>query len=89
MVGFRIAPAYVTRTDDLYGQITISLEAADPDLGHTMCFYGVGNHGGGPTKGNIEYILENKHSFLTPSCASARPRRSSTPWPNDAAGFRW
>lgn len=63
VVGFRIAPAYVTRTDDLYGQITISLEAADPDLGHTMCFYGVGNHGGGPTKGNIEYILENKHSF--------------------------
>lgn len=63
VVGFRIAPAYVTRTHDLYGQISISLEAADPDLGHTMCFYGVGNHGGGPTKGNIEYILENKDSF--------------------------
>jgi alpha-mannosidase len=63
VVGFRIAPAYVTRTHDLYGQIMISLEAADPDLGHTMCFYGVGNHGGGPTKGNIEYVLENKHSF--------------------------
>jgi alpha-mannosidase len=63
VIGFRISPAYVTRTDDLYGQITIALEAADPDLGHTMCFYGVGNHGGGPTKGNIEYILENTRSF--------------------------
>jgi alpha-mannosidase len=63
VVGFRIAPAYVTRTHDLYGQISISLDGADPDLGHTMCFYGVGNHGGGPTKGNIEYILENTHSF--------------------------
>jgi alpha-mannosidase len=63
VVGFRISPAYVTRTDDLYGQISISLEAADPGLGHTMCFYGVGNHGGGPTKGNIEYILENRDSF--------------------------
>ena len=63
VVGFRISPAYVTRTDDLYGQISISLEGADPALGHTMCFYGVGNHGGGPTKGNIEYILENKNSF--------------------------
>jgi alpha-mannosidase len=63
VIGFRISPAYVTRTDDLYGQISISLEAADPDLGHTMCFYGVGNHGGGPTKGNIEYILENRNSF--------------------------
>jgi alpha-mannosidase len=63
VVGFRISPAYVTRTDDLYGQISISLEAADPALGHTMCFYGVGNHGGGPTKGNIEYILENRNAF--------------------------
>ena len=63
VVGFRISPAYVTRTDDLYGQISISLEAADPGLGHTMCFYGVGNHGGGPTKGNIEYILENRNTF--------------------------
>lgn len=63
VIGFKIAPAYVTRTDDLYGQISIALDEAHPDLGHTMCFYGVGNHGGGPTKGNIEYILENIHSF--------------------------
>jgi alpha-mannosidase len=63
VIGFRIAPVYVTRSDDLYGQITLSIEAADPDLGHTMCFYGVGNHGGGPTKGNIEYILENADAF--------------------------
>ncbi|MBW3635106.1 MAG: alpha-mannosidase, partial [Armatimonadetes bacterium] len=60
VIGFRIAQAYVTRTDDLYGQIQLALEAADEKLGHTMCFYGVGNHGGGPTKGNIEYILENR-----------------------------
>lgn len=63
VLGFRITPAYVTRTDDLYGQIMLSAEAADEDLGHTMCFYGVGNHGGGPTKGNIEYILEHANSF--------------------------
>jgi alpha-mannosidase len=63
VIGFRIAPAYVTRTDDLYGQIMLSVEAADRELGHTMCFYGVGNHGGGPTKANIEYILEHKNKF--------------------------
>ena len=61
VTAFRIAQAYVTRTDDLYGQIQLTLEAADAKLGHTMCFYGVGNHGGGPTKGNIEYILENQN----------------------------
>ena len=64
VLGFRISPNYVTHADNLYGQIMISAEAADPDLGHTMCFYGVGNHGGGPTKGNIEYIIANRHAFL-------------------------
>jgi alpha-mannosidase len=63
VVGFRISPAYVTFSDDLYGQIMLSIEAADHGLGHTMCFYGVGNHGGGPTKANIEYILENARAF--------------------------
>ena len=63
VVGFRISPAYVTFSEDLYGQIMLSIEAANPELGHTMCFYGVGNHGGGPTKGNIEYILENARAF--------------------------
>ena len=60
VIGFRIAQAYVTRTDELYGQIMLTLDAADSSLEHTMCFYGVGNHGGGPTKGNIEYILNNR-----------------------------
>jgi alpha-mannosidase len=63
VIGFRIFPAYVTFSDDLYGQIMLSIEAANPDLGHTMCFYGVGNHGGGPTKANIEYIIENARAF--------------------------
>jgi alpha-mannosidase len=63
VLGFRIAPCYVTRSDDLYGQIMLTLEAADPKLGHTMCFYGVGNHGGGPTKANIQYILEHAEAF--------------------------
>ena len=53
-----------------------------------MCYYGVGNHGGGPTKGNIEYILENKHSFAgaelrfsTPQAYfdAVAPRRESLP----------
>ena len=63
VIGFRIPAPYTTRTDDLYGQIMLSLDAADAALGHVMCFYGVGNHGGGPTKGNIEYILNNRHAF--------------------------
>jgi alpha-mannosidase len=60
VLGFRIYPGYVSRTDDLYGQVMLAVEAADPAVGHTMCFYGVGDHGGGPTRRNIEWILENR-----------------------------
>lgn len=63
LLGFRIGGSYVTRSDNLFGQIALALEATDPAVGHTMCFYGVGNHGGGPTKANIEYILEHRDSF--------------------------
>ena len=63
LTAFRIIPLYVTRSDDLWGQIQLAIENANPGLGHTMCFYGVGNHGGGPTKANIEYILENRDAF--------------------------
>lgn len=63
VLGFRIFPAYVTRTDDLYGQVMLAAEAADPAVGETMCFYGVGDHGGGPTKGNIEWILEHRDAL--------------------------
>lgn len=63
VLAFRIPGAYTTRADDLYGQIMLALDVADRELGHVMCFYGVGNHGGGPTKGNIEYILEHKDAF--------------------------
>lgn len=63
LIGFRIAPTYVTRCDDLYGQIDLSIHAADAVLGHTMMFYGLGNHGGGPTKANIEWLLEHRDAF--------------------------
>lgn len=62
-LGYRIPQSYVTRTHDLYGQIMLAADAADPKLGHIMCFYGVGNHGGGPTKQNIAYILEHQNAF--------------------------
>jgi alpha-mannosidase len=59
----RIMPTYATQTDDLYGQISLAIEAANDGLGHALCFYGAGNHGGGPTKKNIEYILANARAW--------------------------
>ena len=46
----RVTPWYLTRYEDLEPVIRQSA-AAGSALGHAMCFYGVGNHGGGPTKG--------------------------------------
>ncbi|MFM7179856.1 MAG: glycoside hydrolase family 38 C-terminal domain-containing protein [Verrucomicrobiales bacterium] len=63
VIGFRIAPCYVTRSDDLHGQIDLTVKAADRAFGHTMMFYGLGNHGGGPTKANIEWLLEHRDAF--------------------------
>lgn len=63
VIGFRIAPCYVTRSDDLHGQIDLTVKAADPAFGHTMMFYGLGNHGGGPTKANIEWLLDHRDAF--------------------------
>lgn len=59
LTAFRIVPGYVANFADLGGQVREAVEAADPSLGHTMCFYGVGNHGGGPSKAMIDWILAN------------------------------
>jgi alpha-mannosidase len=63
VIGYRIAPCYVTRSDDLHGQLDLTLKAVAPGFGHTMMFYGLGNHGGGPTKANIEWLLEHRDAF--------------------------
>ena len=60
---YRISPHYRTRSHELYGQIMESVESGSLSLGHTLCFYGVGNHGGGPTKENIEYIRDHRDAF--------------------------
>lgn len=63
VIGFRIVPGYTARTRDLRDRIITAVEAADPRIGHAMCFYGVGNHGGGPTRDSVEYILEHRDAF--------------------------
>jgi len=63
VIAFRISPGYVANFAELTGQMKIAIEGTDPAIGHTMCFYGVGNHGGGPSKAMIEWIIANRHSF--------------------------
>jgi alpha-mannosidase len=63
VIAFRINPGYVANFADLTGQVEIAIESAHHALGHTMCFYGVGNHGGGPSKAMIEWIIANRKAF--------------------------
>src|SRR6056297_2930320 len=56
---FRISNAYTVHEEDLTEQINHVLADSMKDIPYTMCFYGVGNHGGGPTKEQIRYIIEH------------------------------
>jgi alpha-mannosidase len=60
---FRIIPGYAFFVTDLHDHIMQAVAHADPALGHTMCFYGVGNHGGGPTRLQLDWILEHRTAF--------------------------
>lgn len=47
---------YASGRDDIEDNIMRAYEQTQAPLHHVMCFYGVGNHGGGPTIENIEAI---------------------------------
>ncbi len=53
---FRIAQAYTTRVVDQTEHIAAALQANVAELDQVMCFFGVGNHGGGPTKAQIDNV---------------------------------
>ena len=53
---FRIAGAYTTRAVDQEAHILDAVAAKPASLDATMCFFGVGNHGGGPTRAQIENV---------------------------------
>lgn len=56
VLGYRIPFEYCSPPGDVAGQTEKSLAQLDRTLGDVMVFYGVGNHGGGPTRANIESI---------------------------------
>lgn len=56
VLAYRIPFEYGSGPGDIVGQTEKSLQALDDRAGDQMIFYGVGNHGGGPTIANIESI---------------------------------
>ncbi len=56
VLAYRIPHEYCSPAGGVDGQVDKSLGQLDRTLGDLMVFYGVGNHGGGPTKANIDSI---------------------------------
>jgi alpha-mannosidase len=56
VLAYRIPYEYGSPPGDVGGQADKSLGAVDHALGEVMIYFGVGNHGGGPTRANIESI---------------------------------
>jgi alpha-mannosidase len=59
VTAFRIAGPYCTHAADLREHVETALAAMPDGAGHTMCFYGVGDHGGGPTREQIIWLAEH------------------------------
>ncbi|MDR3708347.1 MAG: glycoside hydrolase family 38 C-terminal domain-containing protein [Capsulimonadaceae bacterium] len=60
---FRIAHLYLTRWPINRAHIESALTELPEGIRHTMCFIGLGNHGGGPTEKQIAWLQENADSF--------------------------
>ncbi|MEA3337887.1 MAG: glycoside hydrolase family 38 C-terminal domain-containing protein [Chloroflexota bacterium] len=66
VLAFRITASYTSRTGDQAKHIQQAVDAKPTGLSHTMCFFGLGNHGGGPTRQQIENVqaIAGTHSDL-------------------------
>lgn len=71
---YRIPHEYCSSGTDLGYQIDKSLAQLPPDAPELMVFYGVGNHGGGPTKANLDSIRRLDATGGPPSLRCGAPR---------------
>ncbi|NLE46215.1 MAG: alpha-mannosidase [Chloroflexi bacterium] len=56
VLAFRITASYGSRSTDHEEHIDQAIQATPSQLSDTMCFFGVGNHGGGPTREQIDNV---------------------------------
>ena len=75
VTAFRISTAYLaTSVSGLISNIHATVAAADRRVGHAMCFYGVGDHGGGPTRAQIEWIRAHRQFSADVELRFSHPR---------------
>ena len=81
---WRIPRSYNAESPEVLKQNILSaLDVVKIDVPHVMCFYGIGNHGGGPTRELIEWILENQEFSKDVKLKFSSPRQffdAVKPW---------
>ncbi len=70
---YRIPFEYLTWGKDVEKHVQRVTKEIKAPFNELMCFYGVGNHGGGPTKGNLESIQELNKSTELPELKFNNP----------------
>lgn len=71
---YRLPYTYCTSADDLRTHVARCATDLSPG-GVGMCFFGVGNHGGGPTRANLESIRRMAANPEGPALAMSTPAR--------------
>lgn len=75
VTAFRIPFEYCTWPDELRDHVKRCAGEIKDEQGSIMCFYGVGNHGGGPTKKNIDSIHEMNQEADMPELVLSSPNQ--------------
>ncbi|WP_158890926.1 alpha-mannosidase [Amycolatopsis anabasis] len=74
VLAYRIPHEYGSSGHDLGYQVDKSLAQLPPDIPELMVFYGVGNHGGGPTRANLDSIRRLDAADGLPRLRCGSPR---------------
>ena len=72
----RIPNSYSTwGIEHLKGQLEIAIKTADPAIGHNICFVGLGDHGGGPIRSELDWLREHKNDYPGVTVEISSPRQ--------------
>jgi alpha-mannosidase len=75
VLAFRLPHEYCAPREDLGYHLDKSIAQLPDEWSEMMAFYGVGNHGGGPTRENLDSIRRLDASGAMPTLRHSTPRR--------------
>ena len=71
---YRIAGVYCSDAEDIRQQVEKAVASMPAGVDESMCFFGVGDHGGGPTKRQIDWIIANAEAIEGVRLIFSHPR---------------